>query len=80
MATHYLKTDAALFDAIKNGDKNFEIRKNDRFYQAGDTVVLQRIVHPAPVAVPMQPFMPGDTPKPEPKPEEIRFRFRFRSG
>lgn len=41
MQTHHLKTHTLYFDAIKFGDKSFEVRKNDRFFQRGDTVVLR---------------------------------------
>lgn len=41
--THELKTLAPYFDAVARGDKNFEVRKDDRSFQAGDTVRLTRI-------------------------------------
>lgn len=42
MQEHVLKTHPAYFDAIKRGEKNFEVRKDDRGFQKGDTLVLQR--------------------------------------
>lgn len=42
---HRLKCWSQYFDAIKRGDKPFEVRKDDRGYQKGDQVVLVR-VHP----------------------------------
>ena len=42
MTTHELKCWPQYFDAIKRGEKNFEVRKDDRGFQAGDEVVLQR--------------------------------------
>lgn len=39
---HELKTWAVYWDAVEDGDKNFEVRKNDRFFQPGDTVKLRR--------------------------------------
>ena len=45
MAKHHLRTEAAVWDAIERGDKPWEIRLNDRFYQPGDTVVLERWRH-----------------------------------
>lgn len=39
--THHLKTLPVYFDAVRRGDKTFEIRKNDRDFQTGDTLVLQ---------------------------------------
>lgn len=44
MATrHVLKTIAEAWDAVAAGEKLFEVRKNDRFFQAGDTVVLRKL-------------------------------------
>jgi hypothetical protein len=37
---HYLKIEKPYYDAIIAGKKNFEIRYNDRGYQAGDNVVF----------------------------------------
>jgi hypothetical protein len=37
---HVLKTDPAVFRAVRDGVKNFEVRKDDRAFQAGDTVEL----------------------------------------
>lgn len=39
-AIHYLNTWPQFFDAVERGDKNFEVRKDDRAYQAGDTLIL----------------------------------------
>lgn len=41
MTTHKLKTLSPFFDAVEAGNKRFEIRNNDRFFQIGDTVILQ---------------------------------------
>lgn len=38
--THTLKTLPPFFDAVVRGDKTFEVRKDDRAFQAGDTLVL----------------------------------------
>lgn len=38
---HYLKTWTPFFKDIKNGIKNFEVRKNDRDYEVGDTLILE---------------------------------------
>lgn len=38
---HALKTWPAYFRAVESGDKPFEIRKNDRNYKVGDTLLLQ---------------------------------------
>jgi hypothetical protein len=38
---HILKTWPEFFQAITNGQKNFEIRKNDRGFQSGDRVILK---------------------------------------
>lgn len=40
---HVLKTLPVYFDAIKRGEKNFEVRRDDRGFQRGDTLVLQRL-------------------------------------
>lgn len=42
MAQHKLKTIGRYFDAIANGSKTFEIRKNDRAFQTGDELILER--------------------------------------
>lgn len=38
---HMLKTLPNYFEAVRCGNKTFEIRKNDRNFQIGDTLVLQ---------------------------------------
>jgi hypothetical protein len=40
VAEHRLKTWPQFFRAIKSGTKTFEVRKNDRDYHVGDTLVL----------------------------------------
>jgi len=39
---HILKTWPNYFDAVKRGEKPFEVRLDDRGYQKGDILVLQR--------------------------------------
>lgn len=39
--THYLKTLPQYFQALWDGKKNFELRKNDRDFRAEDILVLQ---------------------------------------
>lgn len=39
--THHLKTWPAYWHAVARGDKTFEIRKDDRAFQAGDTLMLE---------------------------------------
>ena len=46
MALHFLKTREPFFDAVKAGHKPFQVRKDDRGFQRGDTVVLQRYGYP----------------------------------
>jgi ASC-1-like (ASCH) protein len=38
---HKLKCINPYFDSIWNGSKTFEIRKNDRDYKIGDTLILR---------------------------------------
>lgn len=40
MTTHRLKVLVKYADAIMNGTKTFEIRKNDRDYEVGDKIVF----------------------------------------
>lgn len=39
---HELKTLVPYFEAMKRGEKNFEVRRDDRGFQRGDIVLLQR--------------------------------------
>lgn len=41
MKTHELKLDIKYFDEVKDGNKNFEIRKNDRDFKVGDILELK---------------------------------------
>lgn len=41
MKSHYLKTVQPFFSEVENGNKTFEVRKNDRDFQVGDEVYLQ---------------------------------------
>ncbi|MDE2101579.1 MAG: DUF3850 domain-containing protein [Patescibacteria group bacterium] len=43
MTVHYLKTISYYWDAIKRGEKNFEVRLDDRGFQRGDILVLHRM-------------------------------------
>lgn len=43
MKAHELKIRSIYFDRIALGQKTFEIRKNDRDFQTGDTVILREI-------------------------------------
>jgi hypothetical protein len=40
--THELKTWPAYFDAVKRGEKTFEVRRDDRGFQKGDKLKLVR--------------------------------------
>lgn len=42
MGEHILKTLPQYWDAVERGEKTFEIRRDDRGFQRGDTVVLRR--------------------------------------
>ena len=41
MKVHELKIGSKFFEAVKDGRKKFEIRKNDRNYQEGDILILR---------------------------------------
>ena len=41
MKVHELKIGSEFFEAVKDGRKKFEIRKNDRNYQEGDILILR---------------------------------------
>ncbi len=43
--THILKTWKQYFNDVKSGLKTFEIRKNDRNFKVGDTLILQEYDH-----------------------------------
>lgn len=43
MTTHTLKIESPYFQAVKSGIKTFEIRHNDRGFQAGDEVILREL-------------------------------------
>lgn len=45
MKEHLLKTVDIYWDALESGEKTFEVRKNDRAFQKGDTLRLRRIGH-----------------------------------
>jgi Domain of unknown function (DUF3850) len=41
MAEHRLKTLPDYWDAVERGDKDFEVRRDDRGFQKGDILVLE---------------------------------------
>lgn len=41
MKTHFLKTWPEYFQAIENGEKAFEVRRKDRDFNVGDTLILE---------------------------------------
>jgi ParB family chromosome partitioning protein len=42
---HYLKCETKFFEAVKRGEKNFELRKNDRNFKKYDMVYLNETVN-----------------------------------
>lgn len=40
MKTHDLKTWPSYFEAVRRGEKTFEVRKNDRDFARGDELIL----------------------------------------
>ncbi len=40
---HELKTEVQYFNAVTNGDKTFELRKNDRGFKIGDYIWLNQV-------------------------------------
>lgn len=40
--THHLKLDKYYWDAVKSGDKPFEVRRNDRGFQKGDRLCFHK--------------------------------------
>lgn len=40
---HTLKTLPSYWDAVERGEKNFEVRKDDRGFQKGDTLRLVKL-------------------------------------
>lgn len=43
MKEHSLKTMPAYWDAIANGEKRFEVRRDDRGFQRGDVLLLRKL-------------------------------------
>lgn len=51
MVEHELKTWPDLFEAVRRGEKTFDVRKNDRGFQKGDVLILRKW-DPSPIADP----------------------------
>lgn len=51
MVEHVLKTLPDYWDAVDRSEKNFEVRRDDRGFQKGDVLILQRLKK--------HPFTPG---------------------
>ena len=45
MTTHILKTDRQPFEDVAGNRKHFDIRKDDRNFQIGDVLILQKTAH-----------------------------------
>lgn len=48
MAEHVLKTLGRYWDRIASGEKNFEVRRDDRGFQKGDILVLRKTCNEMP--------------------------------
>lgn len=57
MTVHTLKTHPAYFRAVRDGTKTFEVRKDDRAFQCGDTVILT-FADPDSLSAPWPPVFP----------------------
>lgn len=74
MTEHVLKTWPLFFDAIKSGEKTFDIRKtDDRIFQRGDILVLERTNENK-----INSYVPRDQSQPSwPARDEIRKRVTY---
>ena len=59
MTHHVLKAHPPMFWALKDGTKNFEVRKDDRAYQTGDTVEIRHFEPAVAPPAPMSSFAPA---------------------
>lgn len=76
MTHHVLKAHPPMFYAVKDGTKNFEVRKDDRAFQTGDTVEITYFEPPS-AAVPPGSSFPQQPAPPWPHkevPKEIKVR------
>lgn len=67
---HTLKTHPGVFAAVRDGTKRFEVRKDDRCFQRGDTVTL---TYHDPDKPPVAPWPGG----PDPETMDMTFRVGF---
>lgn len=75
MTHHVLKAHPPMFFALKDGTKNFEVRKDDRAFQAGDTVEVTYFEPAVAPAMPAsQSFAPAPMFPPKEVPKEIKVR------
>jgi hypothetical protein len=40
---HYLKSESELFQEVKTGGRNFDVRKEDRSFEVGDTLIINEV-------------------------------------
>lgn len=50
MTTHEIKIHITHYNRVKAGTKTFEIRKNDRYYQRGDQVIMTAVYEDGTIA------------------------------
>lgn len=42
---HHLKTESPYYEDVRDGKKTFELRKNDRDFKKGDTLILHHVIN-----------------------------------
>jgi hypothetical protein len=74
MTHHVLKAHPPMFYAVKDGTKNFEVRKDDRAFQTGDTVEINYYEPPSAAVPPFQSPPASPFPAPVNTPSAVKRR------